>query len=124
MSFPSLVPNRRSIALGDYPVRYFRALSGAETRIRYGNQRSQVTMELYYEKLTASETNQIVTHYESMQGTTATFSVGIAKDAGWTSGSAAQGPGYWRYDGPPQIVANGGECEYSNVTVKLITVVG
>lgn len=124
MSFPSLTPSRRSVSLGDTPVRAYRAMSGAETRILYGNQRSEATLELFYEKLSASEADQFVTHYDSVKGTAMTFAVGTPLTVGWVSGSKVQGPGQWRYDGPPSFEQNGGECDRVNVSVKLKTVVG
>ena len=123
MSFPNIKPTSRNCSLGDYPVRYYEAISGAEVRLVYGSKRRQATLDLSYEALSAAEANQFVCHYESVKGTTYTFGVGTALTVGWISGGGVQGQGAWRYDGPPSFTQAGGECDKVNVSVKLVTVV-
>lgn len=124
MSYPALVPNRRSVSMGDFPVKAYESMSGAETRIRYGDQRRQATLELTYDRLTPTEADQIAAHYDSVEGTTYTFSVGTPLTEGWISGTRVQGNGQWRYADPPSFNQLGGECEQLSATVRLVTVVG
>jgi len=123
-AFPTIKPSRRAVSLGDYPVKSFRSVNGSEVRIRYGNVRSEATLDLVYEKLTAAEADQFVNHYDanSVQGTFKTFSVGTALTVGWSSGSKVQGSAAWRYAGPPKFTQAGGDCDRMDVTVKLKTV--
>ena len=123
MSFPNILPTRRSVSLGDYPVKAFRSISGAEVRIRYGNVRSEATLELFYEKLSAEEADQFVNHYENVVGTFKTYGVGSPLTVGWISGNKVKHSGAaWRYDGPPRFTQNGGDCEKMDCTIKLKTV--
>lgn len=122
MSFPTTVPSSRSVTLGDYPVKTVRSLSGVETRLRYGNARSQATCELQYKRLTPAQCQAFISHYDSVGGTSNTFAVTTAVSAGWGV-TGVQGSGQWRYDGPPQFTATGGECDRSDAAIKLISVI-
>lgn len=122
MSFPTYVPNSRTVELGDYPVKAVRSLSGAETRLRYGHARSQATCQLQYQRMSPAQCQAFINHYDAVGGTSNTFSVTTAISAGWNV-SGVPGSGRWRYDGPPQFSASGGECDRSDVTIKLISVV-
>lgn len=124
MAFPNLVPNKRSISMGDYPVKAYETMNGAETRIRYGDQRRQATLDLTYDRLTPAEADEIAAHYDSVEGTTYTFTIGTPLTAGWISGTRVQGDGQWRYAEAPSFSQIGGECEQMTATVRLITVVG
>lgn len=124
MSFPTIKPTRRTASMGDYPVKAYRAISGAETRIRYGNLRSEATLELGYEGLSAAEAAEFANHYEAVNGTTYTFAVTTALTVGWNSGATVQGSGKWRYDGPPTFSQVGGDCDRVDVAITLKTVVG
>ena len=120
--YPSLMPTRRAVSLGDWPVKSYRTINGDETRIRYGNKKSEATLELFYEKLTDTEADQFVSHYDWARGTYKTFAVGAPLTTGWRSGAKVQGTSAWRYDGPPKFNQNGGDCNRMNLTVKLKTV--
>jgi hypothetical protein len=122
MSFPTTTPSSRTVSLGDYPVKSVRSLSGAETRLRYGNARSQASCELQYKRLTPAECQAFINHYDLVGGTSNTFSVTTAISAGWGVTGVA-GSGQWRYDGPPQFSATAGDCDKSDASIKLISVV-
>jgi hypothetical protein len=122
-SFPDYKPSRRNVSLGDWPVKAVRAMSGAETRLRYGDRRSEATLDLYYEALTAVEADAFISHYNSALGTYDTFTVGTPLTVGWTSGSRVTGDAAWRYAEPPQFSSNAGDCDKLNVSIKLMTVV-
>lgn len=122
MSFPAIVPTSRNVTLGDYPVKSVRSLSGVETRLRYGNARSQATCDLQYKRLSPAQCQAFINHYDSVGGTSSTFAVTTAISAGWNV-SGIPGSGQWRYDGPPQFTAAGGDCDRSDVAIKLISVI-
>lgn len=126
MAFPSIRPTSRSFDAGDYPVKVFKSQSGAEVRILYGNQRTNMKMQLGYENITDAQAELFLDHYDEMQGTFQTFlfenGTQNAK-VGWEgNGNAigAQRGNNWRYEGPPQVqqVRSG----ISTVTVNLIAV--
>ena len=48
MGFPELAPTGRSYEPGNYPVKTFKAQNGAEHRILYGSERSEVKLSLSY----------------------------------------------------------------------------
>lgn len=124
MPFPNLTPSARAFSPGDWPVKRYNALSGAEVRIRYGNLRTEATLDMTFENITDANANLFLTHYQETQGTFLTFALAGAVFNGWgSSTSAINAPtgAAWRYDGPPQItnVYPG----RSTVQVKLIAVV-
>lgn len=108
MSFPSLEPTSRQFTPGNWPIKTFKAQSGAEVRILYGSRRTEAKLELGYDNLTDAESQQFLTHYDSVLGSFRTFSLPAAVRAGWKGTSAAidAAPGTaWRYEGEPQVTA-------------------
>lgn len=122
-AFPDYKPSRRNVSLGDWPIKAVRSMSGAETRIRYGDRRTDAVLDLYYENLSAAEADAFVSHYNSAIGTYDTFTVATPLTIGWDSGSKVKGDGSWRYAEPPQFSSSAGDCTRVNVSVKLTTVV-
>lgn len=123
MAFPTLRPTARDFTAGDYPVKSFKAQSGAEVRILYGSERTDMQLRLSYENITDSNAESFLTHYDSVQGTFSTFNLPSTAFTGWSgSGTALDvtGNNEWRYQGPPQVtnVRPG----ISTVTVDLIGV--
>ena len=122
MPFPTFAPSARNYQAGDWPVRTYSALSGAEVRIRYGNTRTGAKLSLSYSNITDSEAQQFLSHYNETEGTFRRFSLPTTALAGWRGSTSALSPGgsgaAYRYAGPPQItnVRPG----VSNVSVELI----
>ena len=124
MPFPNLAPSARAFAPGDWPIKYYKALSGAEIRIRYGNLRTEATLDLSYENIPDSDVGAFLTHYNQTQGTFYTFTLPANVFEGWKASTSLinNPPGSaWRYDGPPQVTAS--FCGRSTLQVKLIAVV-
>ena len=124
MAFPSLVPTSRSFESGDYPVKTFKAQNGAEHRILYGSNRTNMKLSLSYANITDANAELFLDHYDEVQGTFQTFA--ISKDAreGWKGNADAieattQGNKY-RYESPPQMTQV--RPGISTVTVNLIGV--
>lgn len=124
MPFPTLEPSGRTYDAGDWPVRPYRALSGAEIRIRYGNRRSNAKLSLTYDNIADTSAESFLSHYYETEGTFKTFSVPASVYAGWAGNVSLLGPGSagaaFRYAQPPQITAS--PCGKSSVTVELIGV--
>lgn len=124
MPFPNLTPSARSFTPGDWPIKQYKALSGAEIRIRYGNTRTESTLDLTFENITDQNAAAFLAHYNETQGTFYTFALAGAVFNGWDGGtSALNAPtgAAWRYAEPPQVInVYPGR---STVQVKLIAVI-
>lgn len=124
MPFPTLQPTSRSFEAGDYPVKIFKAQSGAEVRIMYGSKRTGMMLSLSYDNITDANAGAFVTHFDEVFGVYATFVLPTALLAGWggsTSTLTAINTGSkWRYAEPPTI-ANVRPGR-SSVQVKLLGV--
>lgn len=83
MDFPAFVPSSRNYNSGDYAVRTFRAQSGAESRILYGDTRFGATLELQYQNVTDKNAQTFVGHYENVKGTYGTFTLPLRVIEGW-----------------------------------------
>jgi len=126
MPFPELVPTARSFDPGDWPVRSYRALDGAEVRLLYGSKRTGMTLTLSYDNITDANAELFLNHFNEMQGTFKTFvfssTPGVRK--GWTGTPAAIGAeawgNRWRYSEPPKVVSV--RPGRSSVSVSLIGV--
>ena len=129
-TFPSLVPTSRTFESGNYPVKTFKAQNGAEHRILYGSNRTNMKLSLSYANITDANAELFLDHFDAVQGTFQTFElarfqVGAgATRGGWEGngdalGATGQGNQY-RYEGPPQVVQV--RPGISTVTVNLIGV--
>jgi hypothetical protein len=63
VKFPNIMPTSRSYSPGAYPEAEFRALNGATTTLRYGNQPSDAEMELGFSNITDDRAAQILDLY-------------------------------------------------------------
>jgi hypothetical protein len=104
MPFPNISPTARSFTPGDFPIKQYKALSGAEIRIRYGNLRIEASLDLTYENIRDDVAAQFLAHYSETQGTFLTFGIAGNVFAGW-DGSSLNAPSgtQWRYAQPPDI---------------------
>jgi hypothetical protein len=121
MAFPALAPTARNYITGDFPVRNYKAQSGAEVRILYGNQRTGMTLELSYDNITDTQASTFLAHFDETKGTYLTFALPAKALDGWEGSTTAlngNGANQWRYESAPAIsnVAPG----ISKVQVKLI----
>lgn len=123
MAFPTLQPTGRNFDPGDYPIKTFRSQSGSETRILYGSQRTNMTLELNYENITDANAALFITHFDEVKGTYQTFTVTSAVQTGWNGSSTTldvTGSNAWRYAEAPRITAV--RPGLSSVQVKLVGV--
>ena len=124
MAFPTLTPSKRSFDPGDFPVKKFKAQSGEETRVLYGDKRTGMKMKLTYKNVTDANAELFLDHYHEMKGTYTTFTIQTATKGGWTGDGDAIGAGAWgnsfRYAGPPQLTQT--KNGISSISVNLIGV--
>ena len=125
MAFPALVPTSRSFESGKYPVKTFKAQNGKEHRILYGSNRTNMKLSLSYANITDANAELFLDHYDEVQGTFQTFSVGQeAGKGGWKGNQDAIGAvthgNTYRYESAPQLVQV--RPGISTVTVNLIGV--
>jgi hypothetical protein len=120
--FPALKPSARSFQLGQYPVKTYRAMSGAVVRRSFGNKAFGYTLDLQYENVTEETVNTIIDHYNEQQGGTIGFAIATAVFAGYTvtlQGKVRNPSGIeWLYAEPPSVSSVIGGI--STVTVKLV----
>jgi hypothetical protein len=125
MAYPTLVPTSRSYDPGDWPVKKYNTLSGAEVRIRYGNQRSSAKLSLSYSNISDASAESFLTHYYEVEGSFRKFAVSSQVSTGWTGSRNALSPGgtnaAYRYASAPQITSV--RPGISSVTVELIGVI-
>ena len=122
-SFPAHVPTERTFQAGDFPVKTFKSINGAEYRILYGNTRTNMTLELTYANIKDSIAKDFLNHYELAKGTFNEFDVLEGTKSGWTAEASlisATGAAKFRYESAPQVVQV--RKGISTVTVKLIGV--
>lgn len=135
MPFPEIeVPTTRTFTAGTWAVQSFKSMSGAETRILYGDKQVGAEMVLTYKHLRDPAVKEFFDHFAEMQGTYQSFIFPVADSInkkGWDvqtsppetkylSPSLTTGDVVWRYKEPPQMtnVYPG----YSDLTITLVGV--
>jgi hypothetical protein len=121
-NFPALKPSARSFQLGQYPIKTYRAMSGAVVRRSFGNKAFGYTLDLQFENVTEATVNTIIDHYNGQQGGTLGFAIATAVFAGYTvtlQGKVRNPSGIeWLYAEPPNVSSV--IAGISTVTVKLV----
>jgi|TARA_Y100000033_G_scaffold8390_1_gene7459 hypothetical protein len=126
VEFPTLKPTARTFESGDFPVKVYKAQNGSEHRILYGSRRTNMRLSLTFANITDAEAEQILDHYDQVQGTFGTVILQM-KDAkaGWAGNKDALGAGAhgnsFRYENPPQLTSV--RPGVSTVTVNFIGVI-
>ena len=126
VEFPTLKPTARTFESGDFPVKVYKAQNGSEHRILYGSRRTNMRLSLTVANITDAEAEQILDHYDQVQGTFGTVILQM-KDAkaGWAGNKDALGAGAhgnsFRYENPPQLTSV--RPGVSTVTVNFIGVI-
>lgn len=121
-NFPALKPTARSFQLGQYPVKTYRAMSGAVLRRSFGNRPYGSTLDLEFKNVPETVVNSIIDHYNGQGGGTLGFDVPADVFQGYSAvlqGNIRTPAGIeWLYAEPPNIssVIKG----ISTVTVRLV----
>ena len=92
MAFPNLKPSGRTYEPGSYPVKTFKSQSGAETRILYGSERSEMKLSLSYANIGDANAELFLDHYDEVQGTFQTFNLTGQALSGWEGNRDALKP--------------------------------
>ena len=120
--FPALTPTARSFQLGQYPVKTYRAMSGATLRRSFGNRAFGHTLDLQFDNVPEATVNTIIDHYNTQGGGTIGFALPATVFAGYSADlrNRAQNPTgiEWLYAEPPSVSSV--LRDRSSVTVKLI----
>jgi hypothetical protein len=121
-NFPALKSTARSFQLGQYPVKTYRAMSGAVVRRSFGNKAFGYTLDLEFANIPEATVNTIIDHYNGQQGGTLGFAIATAVFAGYTvtlQGKVRNPSGIeWLYAEPPSVSSV--IAGISTVTVKLV----
>ena len=122
-NFPSLNPSRRDYTPGDWAQEKYRSMSGSETRIRFGDRRTDSTLSLQYQNISDTNAALFLEHYDDRLGTFKNFTIPTAVLAGWSGASyipTTNAPKF-RYSEPPKVSAV--RPGISNVSVELVSVI-
>ena len=127
--FPTIKPTSRSYTPGEYPTQEFVSLDGTKTYMRYGNKRSESTLDLSFSNITDSEADEILDNYVTVNETWTTAD----EKTRWVTFSSSDGlngaesglPSYlseaglrWRYSKPPKVKSV--QKGISNVTCSFV----
>ena len=121
-NFPALKPTARSFRLGQYPVKTYRAMSGAVVRRSFGDKPFGYTLELEFANVSEATVNTIIDHYNGQQGGTLGFAIDGTVFLGYAV--ALQTKAFypsgieWLYAEPPSVSTV--IKDISTVTVKLV----
>ena len=119
--FPGIKPAERSFRLGQYPVKSYRALSGATVKRAFGNRAYGYELQLSFNNISDTLTAQLIDHYNATSGGFERFTLPAELFVGMSSTLAGkiQSPTQikWEYTNPPEVksVING----RSTVTINL-----
>ena len=120
--FPALTPTARSFQLGQYPVKTYRAMSGATLRRSFGNRAFGHTLDLQFDNVPEATVNTIIDHYNTQGGGTLGCTLPATVFGGYSTDlrNRAQNPTgiEWLYAEPPSVSSV--LRDRSSVTVKLI----
>jgi len=123
MAYPTTRPSSRTYTPGDWAVKRYNAMSGAEVRIRYGDKRFDARFALSYTNIPDAVAEQFLLHYDQQLGTYKKFTLPPEVLSGWSGSSYIPSTDkmQFRYEGPPRVEAV--RPGVSSVTVELAGVV-
>ena len=105
--FPGIKPAERSFRLGQYPVKSYRALSGATVKRAFGNRAYGYELQLSFNNISDAVTSQLIDHYNATSGGFERFTLPAELFVGMSSTLAGkiQSPTQikWEYTNPPEV---------------------
>tara|TARA_R100001443_G_scaffold14429_2_gene24326 strand:+ start:457 stop:900 length:444 start_codon:yes stop_codon:yes gene_type:complete len=129
--FPKINATSRTYTPGEWPTKEFVALDGTKTYLRFGNKRTDSTLELTFNNITDSQADEILDNYvyvnekwsDTVEGTRW---VVFTEDRGLNGADITSGlPSYlrelnlrWRYAKPPKVKSV--QKGISNVTCSFV----
>ena len=123
MAFPTLAPSARNYVPGDWAQQKYRSMSGSETRIRYGDKRTDATLSLQYQNIPDADAELFLVDYNANYGTYKSFTLPPEVLTGWAGANYVPNTSAmkFRYGGPPQLQAV--RPGLSSVSVELVGVI-
>ena len=123
MSFPTLAPSSRTFDPGNWPVKNYNSMSGAEIRIRYGDKRFNAKLSLQYQNIADTAADDFLAHYDSQFGTYKSFTIPTQVLSGWTGSTYIPNESVmkFRYSKAPSVVSV--RPGVSSVSVELTGVI-
>ena len=105
--FPRIKPTSRAFKLGSFPVKSYRALSGATVKRAFGNRASGYELQLGFDNIPDATTELLLAHYTGSSGGFDRFTLPADLFAGMTTTLRGyiQAPTSirWEYAGPPEV---------------------
>ena len=121
--FPGIKPTSRAFKLGSFPVKSYRALSGATVKRAFGNRATGYELQLGYDNISDATTEQLLAHYNASSGGFERFTLPADLFVGMTTTlrDYIQAPTSikWQYAAPPQV-----ESVFTNRSRVSITLLG
>jgi hypothetical protein len=121
--FPRIKPTTRAFKLGTFPVKTYRALSGATVKRAFGNRASGFELQLGFDNIPDATTEQLLAHYNGSSGGFDRFTLPADLFAGMTTTLRGyiQAPTSirWEYAGPPEV-----QSVYTGRSRVSITLIG
>ena len=71
--YSTLFPSSRNYDPGNWAVKTYNAMSGAEIRMRYGNKRFNAKLNLQYQNIPDTDADDFLSHFNAQFGTYTTF---------------------------------------------------
>ena len=107
MTYPTLQPSARTYDPGNWPVKTYNSLSGAEIRIRYGDKRFNAKLTLQYQNIADTAADDFLAHFDSQYGTYKAFTLPTEVLAGWTGSNYIPNASAmkFRYGRAPTVVS-------------------
>jgi hypothetical protein len=121
--FPRIKPTTRAFKLGTFPVKTYRALSGATVKRAFGSRPSGFELQLGFDNIPDATTEQLLAHYNGSSGGFDRFTLPADLFAGMTTTLRGyiQAPTSirWEYAGPPEV-----QSVYTGRSRVSITLIG
>jgi hypothetical protein len=121
--FPRIKPTTRAFKLGTFPVKTYRALSGATVKRAFGSRPSGFELQLGFDNISDATTEQLLDHYNGSSGGFDRFTLPADLFAGMTTTLRGyiQAPTSirWEYAGPPEV-----QSVYTGRSRVSITLIG
>lgn len=121
--FPPIKPTTRAFKLGSFPVKTYRAMSGATVKRAFGNRATGYELQLGFDNIADDVTLQLLKHYQDTNGGFERFTLPIRLFAGVSLDlqQYIRTPASikWEYAGPPEV-----ESVYTGRSRVSITLLG
>ncbi len=107
MTYPTLKPSARTYDPGNWPVKTYNSMSGAEVRIRYGDKRFNAKLTLQYQNIADTAADDFLAHFDAQYGTYKAFTLPTEVLTGWsgTSYVPTETAPKFRYSKAPTVVS-------------------